>query len=72
MNVELTKLDCLIIHQALKDYSWSICEILEEHKKNKTESLELAVKVQIREKQFCQSMAVLEKFEELNPLNILF
>jgi hypothetical protein len=45
---------------------------LEEYKKDKADSMELSMRIQIREKQFCELMAVLDKFEKLNPANILF
>jgi hypothetical protein len=72
MKVELTKRECIIIHQSLKDLSWSVCQIMEQYKKDKTDSMQAAMLIQIREKQFCEVMAVLEKFEKLNPNNVLF
>lgn len=72
MKVEISHREAVIIHQSLKDLCWSISEILEEYKQNKSDSQEVVMNVQIREKQFCEAMAVLEKFEELNPTNILF
>lgn len=72
MNADLTQKECIIIHQSLKDFAWTLGQNLKELEKDKSDSMQLAMQIQIREKQFCEVMAVLEKFEKLNPQNVLF